>query len=151
MPNNNRSIFILPPGGHTLKWQHELLLQIGAQGADEIVRGSGLFVCRASILGKNVIPNVPFNDLGHERVHCAATGRNVVKDVGAFRFLIERLLNRGDLAHDSTHSVQQLLFFFNGVSHKIFKIFSETLYEDTPAGIFCLWGLRNNPSKFLRQ
>ena len=41
------------------------LLEIRAQGADEIVGGPRLFVSCGSVRCENVIPNVPFDDLGH--------------------------------------------------------------------------------------
>jgi hypothetical protein len=46
-----------------------------------------------------------FDHFGHQRIHGATAGRDVVKDLGALPFLIQGLLDCCDLAHDATDAV----------------------------------------------
>ena len=70
----------------------------------------------------DVHPNVILDDLSHQAVHCAAGSDDEMKDVGASLFLLDRALERLDLTEDAAHSVQQLGFFFDSVSHTITPI-----------------------------
>jgi len=92
--------------------------EIGAQGADEVVGGAGLFVGGAPAPAKNVVANVALDHFGHERIHGPTARRDVVQYVGAFRLLVQRLLNRRHLSHDPADAIQQLLLLFKSVGHK---------------------------------
>ena len=81
----------------------------------------------------DVHPNMILDDLSHQAVHRAARGDDEMEDVGASFFLLDRALERLDLAEDAAHPVQQLRFFFDGVSHVIYSI---------PKGV---WYLQANP------
>jgi hypothetical protein len=49
--------------------------------------------------------DMALNHFGHQRVHGAPAGRNVMQYVGTFRLLIERFLDRRHLAHDPPNPV----------------------------------------------
>ena len=55
--------------------------------------------------------NVSFDHFRHQRIHRAAACGDVVQDIGAFRFLIERALDGLHLTSDSPHTVEQLFSF----------------------------------------
>ena len=103
------------------------LFEICAQSAHEVVGSSRLFVRCSAVPAENVIPNVPFDHLGHERIHGPTASSDVVQDVRTFRLLIERLLNRSNLSHDSMDPMEQLLLFLNSVCHK--RIFTRIIAE----------------------
>jgi hypothetical protein len=65
----------------------------------------------------NMFPDVIFDDLRHEAVHCAARSDDQVKDVGAAFFFLDRVFERLHLAENTSHSVQQLGLLFDGVPH----------------------------------
>jgi hypothetical protein len=94
-----------------------LLLEVGAQGRDKIVRSARLFGGCAAIRRKDVEPNMSLNHFSHQCIHGAPAGRDIVQYFGALSFLIEDLLDGRDLAHDSPDTVQQPLLLFSGVSH----------------------------------
>jgi hypothetical protein len=70
----------------------------------------------------DVHPNMILDDFGHQAVHCAARGDDEMEDVGASFFFLDRALERLHLTEDAAHSVEQLGFFFDGVSHMIYSI-----------------------------
>jgi hypothetical protein len=108
--------------------------EIRAQSAHKIVGGARLFVRRVAAFAQNVISNVAFNDFGHERIHSAAARGNVVKYVGAFRFLVQRPLNRRDLPHNPADAIQQSLLLFYRVGHNqiVTKINAERTLQVYP-------------------
>ena len=101
---------------------------------NKIVRGLRLVIGRSSRRIEHMEPDMPLDHFRHERIHCASARGNVVQDVRAFGFLVQRPFNGIHLAPDSPYAIQQFLFLFDCVSHK--KLFGR-LYKDTPPGI--LW------------
>jgi hypothetical protein len=67
----------------------------------------------------DVHPNVILDDFSHQAVHCAAGGDDEMEDGGASFFVLDRALERLDLAEDAANAVEELGFFFDGVSHVI--------------------------------
>ena len=57
-------------------------------------------------------PNMTLDHFGHQRIHGTPASRDVVKYLGALPFLIQCLLDGGDLAHDSSDAVQESLLLF---------------------------------------
>jgi hypothetical protein len=70
----------------------------------------------------DVHPNMILDDLSHQAVHRAARSDDEMEDGGAAFFILDRALERLHLAEDAAHSVEQLGFFFDGVSHVIYSI-----------------------------
>src|SRR6185437_3232642 len=95
------------------------LLQIRGQGADEVVGRAGLFVGGTAVLGEDVETDVAINHLGHERIHGAAAGGDVVQHFRAFIIAVQRLFNRSHLALDAVDAVEEALLLVFGVGHTI--------------------------------
>ena len=70
----------------------------------------------------DVHPNMILDYLSHQAVHRAARSDDEMEDVGASFFLLDRALERLHLTEDAAHPVQQLGFFFDSVSHMIYRI-----------------------------
>ena len=129
--------------------------KIRAQGADQIVGRAGLFIGRRAVAGEDVITDVAFDDLGHQRVHRAPAGRDVVQDVGAVRaLLVEGLLDCGNLPHDPADPVQELFLFLYRVCHKNVapaKITTKKTLQEYPGGYTLSMGDRtgqaHNPTR----
>ena len=60
-------------------------------------------------------PNVVFDHLGHQAIDGAPRSDDEVQDRGAALFVVQRTLNRFDLAGDTPNPIEQLLFFLNRV------------------------------------
>ncbi|SPE32587.1 hypothetical protein SBA3_190013 [Candidatus Sulfopaludibacter sp. SbA3] len=84
-------------------------LEVGAQGADEVLGGAHLFIVGGAAGRKNVESDVTFDDFSHEGIHSSAASRDVVEHIGALGFLIESLLNGGHLPLDAVDPVEQSL------------------------------------------
>ena len=96
-------------------------LQIRAQGLNQVVGRLGLLVGRFPLGIENVKPDVPFDDFGHQGIHRAPAGGDVVEYLGALCFLIQGPFNRLHLAPDAPHPIQQFLLFSGGSA--ILKIY----------------------------
>src|ERR1700719_1697249 len=70
----------------------------------------------------DVHPNMLLDDLSHQAVHRAARSDDQMEDGGASFFILDRALEGLHLAEDAAHSVEELGFFFDSVSHVICPI-----------------------------
>ena len=79
----------------------------------------GAFCARTALVVRidDVHPNMILDDLSHLAVHRAARGDDEMEDGGASFFLLDCALEGLDLTEDAAHSVEELGFFFDGVSH----------------------------------
>jgi len=59
----------------------------------------------------DVHPDVILDYFSHQAVHCAARGNDQMQDVGASLFMLDRALERLDLAEDAADPVEELGFF----------------------------------------
>ena len=96
------------------------LFQIRSECLDQIVRRVSLFIGWSRLRVENVKANVNFDHFRHESIHGPAASRNVVQDLGAFAFVVERSLDGFDLSSNSPDTIEQLFPFFCCVSHKKF-------------------------------
>ena len=64
-----------------------------------LVRGGGVRV-------EHMKPNVAFDHLGHQGIHRAPAGRDVVKYLGTFGLLIESAFNRFHLPANPPDAIQ---------------------------------------------
>ena len=56
-----------------------------------------------------MLPDVSFQDLGHQAIHCATYGRNLLQDGHALRASIERAFERFGLPPDAANPREKLL------------------------------------------
>ena len=84
----------------------------------------GAFGARASFVIRidDVHPNMILDDFSHQAVHRAAGGDDEMEDVRASFFAFDCALEGLDLTEDAAHPVEELGFFFDGVSHAIYLI-----------------------------
>jgi hypothetical protein len=115
---------------------------------NEVVGGERLFIGGRGVGIEDVEADVAFDHFGHQRVHRAAAGGDVVEHVGAFRFLLEGALDRFHLPSDAAHAVEQFFLFLLSMSHKKTRF---GLYKYTPAGISFLWGRDARLPQFIRK
>jgi len=100
------------------RWQAAIgLFEISAQCGNEIVSRTFLFIRCASVLSEDVKADVTFDHLRHQCIHSTPTDGDIVEYLGALPFLIQRLFDGTDLAHDSPDAVQKPLFLFYSMSH----------------------------------
>jgi hypothetical protein len=67
---------------------------------------------------KNVLADMILHHLAHKAVDGAANGRDELQDVGAPDLLIERALDRLDLAPDTPNTLQQLVLLTYRMTHR---------------------------------
>jgi hypothetical protein len=112
------------------------LFQISAQRRAQVV-GSLLLLGGGTPLGvENVIAKMSVDYFGHQRVHGAAAGGNVVQHHRTFRFFVQRSLDRFHLPADPPRAVQESFLLVGRVGHKksaIRRKFAIDAY--TPVGI----------------
>ena len=92
------------------------LLEVRLNNFDQLFRASGTgaaFVIRID----DMHPDMVLNDLSHEAVHCSPGCDHQMKDVGAALFFFDRSFERLDLTENTSHSVQELGFLFDGMRH----------------------------------
>jgi hypothetical protein len=79
----------------------------------------GALGARAALMIRidDVHPNMILDDFSHQAVHRPARSDDEMEDGGASFFLLDRALERLDLTEDAAHPVEELGFFFDGVSH----------------------------------
>ena len=65
----------------------------------------------------HVHSNVVLNDFSHQTVHCASRSNDQMQDRGASFFFLDRALKRLHLAKNAAYPIEELGFFFDGVSH----------------------------------
>ena len=84
----------------------------------------GAFCARTALVVRidDVHPNMILDDLSHQAVHRAPRSDDEMEDGGASFFLLDRALEGLHLAEDAAHPVEQLGFFFDSVSHMIYRI-----------------------------
>jgi hypothetical protein len=70
----------------------------------------------------DVIAHMVFQDLHQQAIDRATTGRESLEDLCAVQFVVERPLDRLDLASDAPHSIDQLLVVTNGMRHGRYRI-----------------------------
>src|SRR5215468_11145055 len=61
--------------------------------------------------------NMILHDLGHQPIDGAAGAGNELQHVGTTDFLVERPFDGFDLSTNTSHAIEQLGFFANGVGH----------------------------------
>ena len=79
---------------------------------NQVVGRLRLFVGRRDVRVEDVKADVPFNHLGHQRIHRAPASGNIVKHIGAFGFLFQCAIDGLHLTSDATDSIQQFFLFF---------------------------------------
>lgn len=72
-----------------------------------------------SVLGRQVVTQVSFQDLDHEAVDRAPDRGDLLEDGGTFRFLLEGPLQARGLSLDAPQAGQQRLFGLDGMRHPI--------------------------------
>ena len=62
--------------------------------------------------------DMPLDYLGHESIHGAPAGRNVVQHIRTLRLLVKRPFDRVHLASNSSYAIEQFFLLFGCMSHK---------------------------------
>src|SRR3984893_12309330 len=130
------------------------LLEVCAKSGDEVVSGTRLLVGCATVRRKDVEANMTLDHFGHQRIHGASAGRDVVKDLGALPFVIQGFLDGRDLAHDRPDAVQQPLLLLDGVCHmktSFIKISAENSLQGYPGRYTLVLADRIGPAEFYEK
>ena len=89
-----------------------------------------------------MVTNVSLNKFGHQRIHCTAAGRDVVKEIRTLSLLIERFLNR---SHPAPMRRMRFSSFFSSIVCAIKEYSPKNNAERTlqgyPGGYPRLWGM----------
>jgi len=72
---------------------------------NQVVSCLSLLIGRRGPRIENMKPDVSFDDLGHQSVHRASAGRDVMEHIGTLCLLIERSLDRVHLASDAPDAI----------------------------------------------
>src|SRR5262249_42602904 len=91
--------------------------QIRVDDLDQLLGGAVARVVGRRLRIDEVLVNVVLDDLGDEPVEGASTGRRLLQHGGAARLLLERALDRIDLAADAPDAVAQLLLLALRIGH----------------------------------
>src|SRR5580704_751285 len=79
--------------------------EVGAQGFHEVVGGTSLLVGLVFLIHQ-MKTNVTLDDFGHQGIHRAAAGGDIVKHRRTFRFVVQLAFDRFHLAADTPDAVQ---------------------------------------------
>jgi hypothetical protein len=85
---------------------------------NHIVGSPGLLDSRRRLRIQDVKPDVTLNDFRHQGIDRPAASRNIVKNLRAFRFLIQCSVDRFHLTFNASYAIQKLLLLSDCVCHK---------------------------------
>jgi hypothetical protein len=91
------------------------LLEVAVDYVDQLL-GSAILVIGGFGVDE-VSSDVVFKYHGEQPIHRAPATRDLLEDVHAATLVFERALDGFDLSFDTAYSVEQLLFFPNGMAH----------------------------------
>jgi hypothetical protein len=90
-------------------------LEISLHGFNQLLSSTGALKAADRI--DDVEPDMILDHVGHQAAQGAARSDDEVEYIGATSVLLDRSLNRLDLATYAPHAVKELLFFAFGVRH----------------------------------
>ena len=103
------------------------LLQISIYNIDELLRSISLLRRCLEFRIYDMVADVTFHDFGHEPIDRAAAGCNGLQHSRALFVVLQRFLDRADLAFDSLHAVEKFFLILSGMGH----LFESSSVNDT--------------------